>query len=54
MRRWQACRPPRIEPTLKPEVLHWQCRLDGGAYKCIMISFVLRKETRVPLFSFQN
>ena len=32
MRRWQACRPPRIEPTLKPEVLHWQCRLDGGAY----------------------
>ena len=29
MRRWQACRPPRIEPTLKPEVLHWQCRLDG-------------------------
>jgi hypothetical protein len=33
MTRWPACRQPRIEPILKPEVLHWQCRLDGGAYE---------------------
>ena len=34
MMRWPACRRPRIGPILKPEVLLWQCRLDGGAYKC--------------------
>lgn len=28
MTNWQACRLPRIEPVLKPEVLHSRCRLD--------------------------